>query len=193
MNQYDLLKEGTTSFSEALNVWGAGNIVAGVKCSYAELYLADGTKIFSLQKSASVNTGHRLLIPTGNRVGNKIEVKLTRECYNFLTKIITLHNEYTDGKYAKIVPFLYIEATNGYQKSYRDIAFYVNPDTLRYFGKANATNSEQGTVISQYEVDEHNREIQEEIDRQEAEIAKKKKQITLLALVAGAISLMTFN
>lgn len=193
MNQYDLLKEGTTSFSEALNVWGAGNIVAGVKCTYAELYLANGVKIFSLQKSASVNTGHRLLIPTGQRLGNWIEVKLTKEAYNYLTGIITFHNDYTDGKYAAIVPYLYIEAPDGYQKSYKDISFYVDPDTLRYFGKASATNDTQTDIVSNYEVDEHNREIQEEIDRQEAEIAKKKKQILLLTVAAGAISLFALN
>ena len=193
MNQYDLLKEGTTDYNQALSVWGKGNIIAGVKCSYAELYTADGTKIFSLQKSASVNTGHKLLIPTGRTLGHLIEVKLTKECYKYLTDIMKIHNNYTDGKYASIIPYLYIDSPDGWQKSYKAVSFYVSPSALRYFGKQNATNDEQGTIISNYEVDEHNQQVQDEINKKREELERKKKQVLLLGLAAGAVSLFALN
>lgn len=208
MTQYDLYKEGLTDYGQAISIWGKDNIAARIKCSYAEMYLADGTKVFSMQRSADVNNKGSFLFvvtgmktidhPEGRRPQTMVEVELTRSGYEYLCNHIERFNDYTDGNYAKIVPYLFIETPTTWQRSYRGIKFYIPEVALRYFYEGSYTtadyfNETQPDVISHYETDEHNRIINEEIERQQQEIAKKKKQITLLALVAGAVSLMTFN
>ena len=204
----DIAENGTTDPEYAIKVFGAGKVGALLRCTYCELYLADGTKVFSMQRSAFVNNKGSFLFlitgtkyidhPEGRRPQTMVEVELTRAGYEYLTSYIERFNDYTDGSYAKIVPYLFIETPTDWQRSYKPIKFYIPMVALRYYPDSNSTTADyfneiQPDIISHYETDEHNRIINEEIERQQQEIAKKKKQILLLTVAAGAISLLALN
>ena len=189
---------GTTDPEYAIKLFGAGKVGARIKCSYAELYLADGRKVYSLQKSADINNAKNfLLLVTGYKGKGVVELSLTKLGYDYLCKQIAT-NKKTDGVYSELWPYLFIDTPDGgYQKSYRPIKLYAYGSALRYFPSDSALapslNDEQGTIISNYEVDEHNQQIQDEINKKREELERKKKQVILLGLAAGAVSLFAFN
>lgn len=196
---------------------GIDKIAARVKCTYAELYLADGTKIFSMQgKSLQANIGDdypflvsglKMIKPDNRREQELVEVQLTKAAYNYLCSCIENAIKYFGGigeNYAKIVNYLFIRNINGnLERSYRPVNFYIPAVALRYYNLSLVSDgenipggsTEQDTIISNYEKwQEEQNKWQEEQDRlKQEQDALRAKRNKLLLLLSGVALLFKFS
>lgn len=145
----------TMTLQDAIQTNGTASGTA--KCTYVELYLSDGTKLFSIQSKKfadpiMITDGTTAQIDTINRGSSELVAgTLTEEAYVHICKNIEKAKRI--AKYADIVKLLFFKNRQGLlQRLYKNVKVYALESAMEYVPYYTTEVEEDITTTKKYSI-----------------------------------------